>query len=968
MGMMMQQLLQAMQIHGNALNQFSTDVNTRMDNFFTELNTKYDDVSNHIKRIDVQLVQTAESVKRQQGILPGKSAMNPRVEHCNAAELRLTAPDELAETPPVRVYVPKVPYPIPPIHLMDLISVEQLAGFRKMVRRLPQNISFEHAWEIRQLHMFFKKCRESQEDIKALFTEALTPSLKEALCDSGSSVNLISKAILDELSIVDVEPSLVTLTFANSSMTVPYGTIRNLPVQVGNCILHTKFQVVDMSKDHEMPLIFERSFMATVGAVVDMPNKRVSFSNINKKVFYKALPTSSQIRYASCISVVSGEQLDIVPKKELGKKGEIKEVLDGDPHTDTKKLSRNAKVNEKFQKKRVKGDPMMTLIPRLCDEKSIEYEVKCKDTSKPFSKVRVILTHEPKEKGEAAVKGFQASDLNQALGGRQPTGGSNGTTCPLKRAVVPGDHLTIEHPEFSWSARSTQGCCEVSLEEGFRRLLTRFFLLMTLAVAKDTHVDLELPDISHLILQKFSANQVTLVSYVQICAKRSERKGSTQPLTRYCCRNSVRMENKQIKGATARLPMNCARAGVENQNHQWHSETSCITSFFVTSPYQSGVALDGRSENSAICVTEVYLTPPKPTLEPGNMCALFIVVKVSIGTNAGRKSLAEDKGPDVPADVPAAVPAYASSSEDKAPEPSLVLLDKNQSTVSDLQKEDARYLEKRDAALALCRAKTRPVIISNRKLYPGYNPFAPIDKKRLKELADWLKTCPHYRTALDKKPCKSRTWWYQILRTSLEWLEDCVSHLHIDAWINVLRKRYGANPQHFKSERMCFLDHLFAQQWRFNFKDFKDSEPDQNGLGRRLPCVIIMQALYHHFANQTSICSSISPEELDVVMEPFLYRVPYLLVECASSDEVRAQYSLEPFRNERLTNIPPARAGDCGVYTLKYIECHALGIEFSKKYFAKPNRKSIRDKMVVDIFQELPNVHEFENKDMDDIL
>uniref|UniRef100_A0A0D3CRH5 Uncharacterized protein n=1 Tax=Brassica oleracea var. oleracea TaxID=109376 RepID=A0A0D3CRH5_BRAOL len=63
------------------------------------------------------------------------------------------------------------------------------------------------------------------------------------------------------------------------------------------------------------------------------------------------------------------------------------------------------------------------------------------------------------------------------------------------------------------------------------------------------------------------------------------------------------------------------------------------------------------------------------------------------GTNAVRESLSEDKGPDVPAD--------ASSSKDKAPEPSLVLLDKNQSTVSDLQKEDARYLEKKDAALAL---------------------------------------------------------------------------------------------------------------------------------------------------------------------------------------------------------------------------------------------------------------------------
>ncbi|CAN6824102.1 unnamed protein product [Brassica oleracea] len=163
-------------------------------------------------------------------------------------------------------------------------------------------------------------------------------------------------------------------------------------------------------------------------------------------------------------------------------------------------------------------------------------------------------------------------------------------------------------------------------------------------------------------------------------------------------------------------------------------------------------------------------SPPKPKLEPGSESVN--------GTNAGRKSLAEDKGPD----VPAAVPADASSSKDKAPEPSVVLLDKNQPTVSDLQKKDARYQEKRDAALALCRAKsdrtrklaasqqspymannTARVIISNRNLYPGYNSFAPIDKKKLKELADWLKTCLHYRTALDKKPRKSRTWWYQIL-------------------------------------------------------------------------------------------------------------------------------------------------------------------------------------------------------------
>ncbi|CAF1769874.1 unnamed protein product [Brassica napus] len=146
-------------------------------------------------------------------------------------------------------------------------------------------------------------------------------------------------------------------------------------------------------------------------------------------------------------------------------------------------------------------------------------------------------------------------------------------------------------------------------------------------------------------------------------------------------------------------------------------------------------------------------SPPKPTLEPGLhlLCFLycmdfiyaFCFIESVNGTSAERKSLAEDKGPD----VPAAVPADASSSKDNAPELSL--------------KEDARYQEKRDAALALCRAKsdrtrklaasqqspytansTARVIIPNKKLYPGYNPFAPIDKKKLKELADWLKTYP----------------------------------------------------------------------------------------------------------------------------------------------------------------------------------------------------------------------------------
>ena len=49
--MMMEQLLQGQHVQAKALNQVTTDINTRMDNMFTELSTKYDTVASHIRKI-----------------------------------------------------------------------------------------------------------------------------------------------------------------------------------------------------------------------------------------------------------------------------------------------------------------------------------------------------------------------------------------------------------------------------------------------------------------------------------------------------------------------------------------------------------------------------------------------------------------------------------------------------------------------------------------------------------------------------------------------------------------------------------------------------------------------------------------------------------------------------------------------------------------------------------------------------
>ncbi|KAF8045556.1 hypothetical protein N665_4724s0001 [Sinapis alba] len=191
--------------------------------------------------------------------------------------------------------------------------------------------------------------------------------------------------------------------------------------------------------------------------------------------------------------------------------------------------------------------------------------------------------------------------------------------------------------------------------------------------------------------------------------------------------------------------------------------------------------------------------------------------------------------------------------------------------------------------------------------------------------------------------------------------KDAISRQHMDAYINVLRLRQQNNPNHFRSERICFLDHLFSRMLRDKYGEFKSSEPDHNGLGRRLPggswdlyagivptfCAsnktwgVDIDEIYapvnfqndhwiaiwisipkRHIVVWDSIVKHISKAELDEIMEPFLTMVPYLLVECASTDEERIKYSLEQFTYERPTvGLPQCIAGDCGVYALKYMEC-----------------------------------------------
>uniref|UniRef100_A0A0D3AAH5 Ubiquitin-like protease family profile domain-containing protein n=1 Tax=Brassica oleracea var. oleracea TaxID=109376 RepID=A0A0D3AAH5_BRAOL len=310
----------------------------------------------------------------------------------------------------------------------------------------------------------------------------------------------------------------------------------------------------------------------------------------------------------------------------------------------------------------------------------------------------------------------------------------------------------------------------------------------------------------------------------------------------------------------------------------------------------------------------------------------------------------------------------ANEPEEKPPEqsgePSVLVLDKGVPIDSDLQKEETRRQRKRDAAMVHVRGKserarklaasqqnpfkgnnTAKVIIPNKRVGQGYDPFAPSDKKMSKLLTDWVKLDPYFKTPMAKKPRRCTNRFYFTLRTPLEWLND--------------------------------------GQWSHKYPELKSDEGDINNLGRRLPggawnyhagivptfCQSMKISIpKRHIVVLDNILTHIKAAYLDVLMDPFVNMVPYLLIECAGSDEEHVKHTLEPYTYERVTvGVPQCRAGDCGVFALKYIECHALRMSFPPE-FCNKSAKAIREKMALDIFKETPEGHAKENEDNDENL
>ncbi|KAF3567924.1 hypothetical protein DY000_02013074 [Brassica cretica] len=263
---------------------------------------------------------------------------------------------------------------------------------------------------------------------------------------------------------------------------------------------------------------------------------------------------------------------------------------------------------------------------------------------------------------------------------------------------------------------------------------------------------------------------------------------------------------------------------------------------------------------------------------------------------------------------------------------------------------------------------TAKVIIPNQpKQGQGYNPFANPDRQKLSALLDWVKLDPKLR----QKIKGSSSHWFYILLTLTKWLIDT----HMDAGINLLRLRYTKHPEWFRYDRICMLDVVFTQMWTAKYSEFLASPANPDGSGKLLP----HGALDYYTGEEPAYSRSNKTWALEIddiyapsiprrriviwdsdyatdaeiakAVKPIAHMLSYMLRMLSTGAE-RELYTVD-FTHERESGVPQNKQrGDCGVYCLKYIECHALGMPFPPDELCDKKIKTIRSQMASEIFDE----------------
>src|SRR3990170_1621087 len=98
-----------------------------------------------------------------------------------------------------------------------------------------------------------------------------------ALCDLGASVSTIPKYLCDVLGLTDMDACSLNLHLADSTIKKPLGRINDVLILANRNYLLVDFIVLDSECNPSCPIILDRPFLRTIGAIIDMKEGNIRF-------------------------------------------------------------------------------------------------------------------------------------------------------------------------------------------------------------------------------------------------------------------------------------------------------------------------------------------------------------------------------------------------------------------------------------------------------------------------------------------------------------------------------------------------------------------------------------------------------------------------------------------------------------------------------------------------------------------
>ncbi|CAL9016475.1 unnamed protein product [Prunus brigantina] len=312
--------------------------------FMTETKTQFQNQSASIRNLEMQVGQLANVLSgRNQGVLPSQPEINPKNQEQVMAitirekkqvnivvdlEKEKLEKEKEAEksqeeenyvvmpipSPQLKPYVPQIPFPQ---RLRKHKIDEQSSNFLETFKKVQINIPFIAALEQMPSYEKFMKDILSKkrkfgdhekiqltEECSAILQQKLPPKKKDrgsfkipctignnffekALCDLGSSINLLPLSVAKKIGIGEIKPTTVSLQMADKSITYPDGIIEDVLVKVDTLIFPADFLVLDMEEDSDTQLILGRPFLITSRTLIDVEEGLLTLRVGNEKATFK---------------------------------------------------------------------------------------------------------------------------------------------------------------------------------------------------------------------------------------------------------------------------------------------------------------------------------------------------------------------------------------------------------------------------------------------------------------------------------------------------------------------------------------------------------------------------------------------------------------------------------------------------------------------------------------------------------